>query len=142
MITNPNPRSLRLLLVVMALIGSILASLVGCGGGGGDDGTTVIAPTILTQPSAISIATGEDATFSVVASGTSLSYQWYKVNTTSSQGEAISGATSTSYVIADATTSDAGTYYVVATNSAGSATSDSVTLTVSNETGDANVGVS
>ena len=85
---------------------------------------TTTAPSITTQPSALSVSSGSSASFSVTASGTSLTYQWYK------DGSAISGATSSSYGISSATTANAGTYYVIVTNTAGSATSSSVALTV------------
>ena len=84
------------------------------------------APSITTQPSTTTVASGASATFNVVASGTApLTYQWYKNNV------AISGATSASYTVASANTSALGAYRVVVTNSAGSATSDLVALLLS-----------
>jgi hypothetical protein len=65
------------------------------------------------------------ATFSVSASSeTSMTYQWYF------DGTAISGATSSSYTIADAQTSNAGSYWVQIVNGGGSVTSSTATLTV------------
>src|SRR6185436_15860444 len=65
-------------------------------------------PAITTQPvAAQTVCEGAvNTTFSVVASGTGLSYQWKK------NGVDIGGATATSYVIATAVTADAGTYTV------------------------------
>src|SRR5215469_11255034 len=84
------------------------------------------APTIATQPANQTVAAGQTATFTVVASGTApLSYQWLKNNTN------ISGATSSSYTTPATATSDSGsTFDVVVSNSAGSATSNTATLTV------------
>jgi hypothetical protein len=85
---------------------------------------TVVAPSISTQPVAATVTEGASASFSVVAAGDSLAYQWLK------DGSALSGATSTSYAITSATTAAAGSYSVVVTNSAGSVTSTAAALTV------------
>lgn len=139
MITNPSLRSIRLLLLVTALIGMVMASLAGCGGGGGSDpgGGTVTAPVIVDQPDSVSIATGENATFTVGATGESLTYQWQKLS--SGTYANVSGATSSSYTITSADTDDAGTFRVVVTNSGGTVTSNAATLTVSGSTGDGTV---
>ncbi len=122
---------------IAALTGGTLIGLQGCGGGGSSSssttttssGSTASAPTIATQPSAVSVASGSSATFSVVATGSgTLSYQWYK------DSAAISGATAASYTIVSAASGDAGTYYVIVTDSAGSTTSSSAALTVSTTT--------
>jgi hypothetical protein len=63
---------------------------------------------------------GSNSVLSVVASGGSLTYQWYLA------GAAISGATAATY-----TASDAGTYYVVVSSSDGSVTSANAVVTVS-----------
>ena len=85
-----------------------------------------VAPSITTQPSSVTITTGQTATFSVTATGTApLSYQW------SQNGTAISGATSSSYTTPAETTSASGAQFtVVVSNSVGSATSNAATLTV------------
>jgi hypothetical protein len=84
------------------------------------------APTITTQPASQTVAVGQTATFSVIASGIGqLSYQWLK------NGIAIGGATSATYTTLAATTSDNGSQISVAvSNSKGSTTSDAATLTV------------
>jgi len=83
-------------------------------------------PTITTQPTAQTVAAGQTATFSVVASGTApLAYQWQ------SNGAAISGATAASYTTPATVAASSGTgYNVVVSNAAGSVTSSTATLTV------------
>jgi len=86
----------------------------------------VVAPTITTQPTQQTITAGQNATFTVMASGTApLSYQWQK------NGTNISGATGSSYTTPATTTSDSGsTFDVIVSNSKGSVTSSTATLTV------------
>jgi len=84
-----------------------------------------VAPSITTQPTALTRCTGVSATFSVVASGTAtLTYQWRK-NTVN-----IGGATNASYTIASPVVGDAANYDCVVTNGCGNATTNSVALTV------------
>ena len=87
---------------------------------------TATAPTISTQPANQTVAVGQMATFSVVATGTApLSYQWQK------NGTAISGATSASYTTPATTSADNGaTFVVVVSNVAGNVTSTAAKLTV------------
>ena len=81
-------------------------------------------PTIVTQPSSVTITVGSSATFSVATSGSGLSYQW------NFNGAAISGANSSSYTISSAATNNTGNYSVLVSNSAGSVTSAPATLVV------------
>ncbi|HLV94317.1 MAG TPA: immunoglobulin domain-containing protein, partial [Candidatus Acidoferrales bacterium] len=87
-------------------------------------------PTITTQPATQMVLVGQTATFSVVATGTApLTYQW--MANTGSGFNNISGAISSSYTTPPAMSTDDGTaFQVVVTNAEGSATSNSVTLTV------------
>ncbi len=88
------------------------------------------APSITTQPAGATKCPGDSVTFSVVASGTSPSYQWYKGSPTIATN-AISGATLSSYTISPVAAANAGDYYVKVSNSAGTATSNpAATLTV------------
>ncbi len=80
---------------------------------------------ITTQPQSQSVCSGTDVTFSVVATGSNLSYQWKKDNTD------ISGATSDTYLITGATSAEAGDYVCIVTGDCGNITSDTVTLTIS-----------
>lgn len=87
--------------------------------------TVGTAPSITVQPQSQSVSSGDQVTFSVTATGTAtLSYQWRK------GGVSISGATSSTYVIASAVSGDAGNYSVVVTNAFGVDTSATASLTV------------
>jgi hypothetical protein len=85
-----------------------------------------VAPTITKQPVSQTVAAGQTATFSVVATGTTpLSYQWLK------NGANIAGATLSSYATPVTTAADGGsTFNVVVSNTAGTTTSNTATLTV------------
>jgi len=90
------------------------------------NGSTVVAPSITTQPNSLTVTSGQTATFSANASGTAqLGYQWQK------NGTPIGGATLASYTTPATTTTDSGAQFsVVVSNSAGSVTSNNATLTV------------
>jgi hypothetical protein len=82
-------------------------------------------PSILTQPTNQVAAAGSNTTFEVTAAGTApLSYQWLHA------GVAITGATSSVYVISNIQPAQAGVYSVVVSNAYGSTTSDDVNLTI------------
>ena len=95
---------------------------------------TSVAPTITTQPLNQTVAAGQMATFSVVASGSiPLSYQW--LENAGSGFTSISGANSGSYTTPATTSANSGaTFKVTVTNSQGSATSNAATLTVTSAT--------
>ncbi|MEI9982057.1 MAG: beta-1,3-glucanase family protein [Aliidongia sp.] len=86
-----------------------------------------VPPAITTQPAAQSVAVGQTATFTVVASGTGpLSYQWSK------NGTAIAGATGASYTTPATAASDSGALFSVVVTGVGgaTATSNTAALTV------------
>ena len=85
------------------------------------------APAINTQPSSQLVAVGQDATFTVSATGTApLFYQWYfNTNTLLPAGN------QSSLTVTNAQTTNAGAYFVMITNAAGSVTSAVAMLTVS-----------
>jgi beta-galactosidase len=89
-------------------------------------GSAVAAPVITTQPASTTVAAGQTATFSVVASGAgTLTYQW------SRNGAAIAGATAPSFTTPATTTADSGARFTVAvTNAGGTVVSNAATLTV------------
>ena len=83
-------------------------------------------PLITTEPVSLSAAVGQSASFAVVASGSpTLAYQWYRGTT------AIPGATAATLAIDPVGTGDAGSYHVLVSNPYGTATSATVSLTVS-----------
>jgi PKD repeat protein len=82
------------------------------------------APGITTQPSAASACTGGNASFTIAATGTGLSYQWKK------GGVNVAGATGQTYSLTNLTAAEAGAYTVTVSNACGSITSNSVNLTV------------
>src|SRR5437588_767675 len=109
------------LLFLLLAIGIVTA---GCSGTVAS--TSAVMPSISTQPTNQMVTPGQEATFTVAATGTApLSYQWQK------NGTAISGATAASYTTPATTSADNGAQFVVVvSNSAGSVTSSVATLTV------------
>jgi hypothetical protein len=93
-----------------------------------DQFTYVAAPVITTQPTNLTVTAGQSASFTVTASGTSLTYQWQKL--VNSVWTNITGATASTYTISATVTNDAGSYWVIISNAGGSVTSSSATLTV------------
>jgi uncharacterized repeat protein (TIGR02543 family) len=85
-------------------------------------------PTIATDIGNISIVTGQTTTFTIVATGDSLYYQWQKGGTN------ISGATLAAYTTPVATLADSGlSFRCIVSNSAGSDTSATAILTVTTQ---------
>ncbi len=82
-------------------------------------------PRITTQPTSQTVDTGNSATFTVAASGsTPLSYQWWF------NGNPLARATNTTLNLNNVTTNQAGSYSVVVTNAYGTATSQVAQLQV------------
>lgn len=88
---------------------------------GGSPGT-VNPIAITTQPTSKIVEAGSTATFSVVATGSNLTYQWYR------NGAAIAGATSAELAIPSASAANAGSYFVRVAS--GPTSQDSVTVTL------------
>jgi hypothetical protein len=87
------------------------------------------APIIVTPPQPNNTVDGNQATFSVVTSGSlPQTYQWEKNN------QPIAGATSQSFTINAASLHDGGNYSVIVSNSTGNTQSASALLTVGNAT--------
>jgi len=91
------------------------------------DAFVIPAPVITVQPATQVVCpnASHSVTFSVTATGGSLSYQWRKNNVD------IAGATSSTYSIANVVTASAGAYNVVVSNPVGSVASNTAYLNVS-----------
>lgn len=106
---------------------AMVIGLAACGGAGDVSSPPVVvaAPTLTAQPTSVTVAAGQSATFAVQATGSGLSYQWLRNDV------AISGATAASYTTPAAV---AGTlpvnYAVTVTNTAGSVRSNTAVMTV------------
>ena len=93
--------------------------------------TAVTQPVITQQPQNQSVSVGATATFTVAASGGSLTYQWSSAPSGSSTFTAITGATASSYTTPATTLAQTGTQFMcTVTDSAGSTPSNAATLTV------------
>lgn len=87
-------------------------------------------PTITTQPANATFCSGQTATLSVVAGGTTpQTFQWRK------GGTANVGTNSATLTFASASVSDSGSYDCVITNACGSITTSSATLTINQGVG-------
>ena len=88
-------------------------------------------PQITNQPTSLNLNQGQNATFSVGASGAApLSFFWLRNGTALANGNGISGATAASLIITNVAAANAGNYSVVVSNIVGSVTSLVATLTV------------
>jgi hypothetical protein len=88
------------------------------------------APFIVAQPQSITVASGENASFTVFASGTAnLNYQWY-FNTNTP----VPNATNALLTLIGVQSTNAGVYSVVVTNATGSVTSANVLLNLTTTT--------
>jgi Immunoglobulin I-set domain len=112
---------------LMQVLSCLALTLLWTACGSSNSSSQNSAPAITVQPSNVTVAVGQTATFSVQATGSgTLTYQWQKSNT------AISGATSSSYTTAPTTAADSGSQFtVIVSNSIGSVTSNPAALTVS-----------
>jgi len=87
--------------------------------------TVLDPPAITTQPRSQLVASGSRVELTVFAIGSApLSYQWLRA------GVAVSGATSSTFVLENIKSAQTGAYSVVVTNSVGTATSQSATVEV------------
>ncbi len=112
----------------MASYSCIVSNFAGAVTSGAATLTVNEAPAITTQPTSQTAAqTGSSATFSVVATGYPLNYQWYFNNST------IPNATNSSYNIASVATTNIGYYYVIISNPSGSVQSSTVQLRIGNQ---------
>ncbi|MCX7696777.1 MAG: immunoglobulin domain-containing protein [Bacteroidales bacterium] len=103
-----------------------------CGSTNSSNATLTVYPsTIITShPANLSINEGSNATFTVVASGTNLTYQWQKDGVNLSNNSHISGANSSTLQIFNVTPADQGYYRCIVNGTCGNATSNSALLLV------------
>ncbi|MGN6342135.1 MAG: beta strand repeat-containing protein [Ginsengibacter sp.] len=89
-------------------------------------------PSITTEPADTAVCASFPVSFSVSATGTGLTYQWYKNGNPLSNGGTVSGATSATLHISQAATGDIGDYYVkvMGAGPCGSVNSAAVSLSV------------
>ena len=88
---------------------------------------TKLTPPSITQPPVnLTVAAGQTATFTVVAGGPQLVYQWFFA------GNLLPGQRAATLTINNAQAGNVGNYYVVVANGAGAATSSTATLRVGN----------
>ncbi|NND11433.1 MAG: hypothetical protein HKN96_09495, partial [Flavobacteriaceae bacterium] len=88
-----------------------------------------VPPSITTQPTAQEVCAGDSASFSVVDTGTSPTYQWQENGVDLANGGVYSGVDLPTLNISDATGLNGNMYQVIITEGC-STTSNSVTLTV------------
>ena len=79
---------------------------------------------VASAPVSVTNCPGTSASFSVNATGTGLSYQWYK------GANGLPGQTGSSLVLSNVSAADAGTYSVVVSGTCGNAVTNSASLTV------------
>ncbi len=133
-ITGANNPVLRLSGVTGANAGSYSVAITNNAGSAASNAAVLtvtsgipvaVAPSIVTQPAAVSVNTGNTATFAVGVDGTGpFTFQWYR------DGAKIAGANSASLTFNSVALPNAGSYSVVVSNSAGTVTSASVILDV------------
>lgn len=107
-------------------------STVTCTSGSATSVVTVFQPAVITtQPANVTLCAGANATFSVVATGSSLSYQWQLSTDNGTTWANITGENSATLTIANTTTALSGRRYrVIINNTCNSVTSSAATLTV------------
>src|SRR4029453_12253167 len=84
---------------------------------------------VATSPVSLTNCPGTSANFSVNATGTGLSYQWYK------GASALAGQTTSSLTLNNVSSTDAGPYSVVVSGTCGNAVTNSASLTVNQKIG-------
>ena len=86
-----------------------------------------VAPSITEDPNNVAGCIGQSATFTVVAEGDNLAYQWLK------DDEEIEDADGSEYTIETPTADDAGVYQVVVSNACGNVTSAAAVFTIAEQ---------
>jgi hypothetical protein len=104
----------------------------GCTSATAASSTTTVNPTvsISTQPVASEICSGANTSFSVVAAGTNLNYQWRRWGSDISDNAVYSGSNTATLTLTGATTANAGEFSVYITSTCGNLLSDNIMLVV------------
>ncbi len=92
--------------------------------------TVIAPPTIISQPSSITVGEGSNAVISALIDGTTVTTQWYKNGTPRGSLDTRSGQTIRSFPINNAQFSDAADYFFTASNIMGVVTSQVATVTI------------
>lgn len=92
------------------------------------------ATSISTPPSDVTSCTGMNASFTVSATGSSLTYQWYKNGLTLGDGGDVSGTTTNSLNINNLTAGDEGVYHCLVDGICNQVNSDPANLVLKNNT--------
>ncbi len=118
-LTNVQPSQVGDYWVIVTNIAGAVTNFVGTL-------TVPLPPSLMKQPGSLTVTNGDNATFSVVASGYSpITFLWRRNRVP------ISGANSNTYILSSAQSSDSGAQFdCVLTNIAGSITSQAATLMV------------
>ncbi len=93
--------------------------------------TPTAAPTISLQPpTGVAAAVGQTVVLNVVASGSNLTYQWKRVDSSPALASDVPGATTSSLVLNNVQTSDGGIYFCTVANAGGSLNSSGTIVSV------------
>ena len=126
----------RAKLQLSVLLLAVTACLCACGSTSNGGNTPPTAPAISSEPTSLTVSTGQTATFTVSATGTApLAYQWY-MNTT-----AVGTNSSTLTIMQTPISDNAAQIYVTVSNTAGTISSNTVTLKVNSAPPPSNVNV-
>jgi hypothetical protein len=87
-------------------------------------GQRLTEPSIVTQPTNVTVTLGGSASLSVQATGGGLHYYWHR------NGQLLPNATGSTLPISNASSAQAGEYFVIVQNSGGAVTSEVATVTV------------
>ena len=126
------------------LVSFVAMTIAGCGGGGGGGGSgpgspvpspapapAASAPSIVTQPAAVTVADGAIVQFSISATGDApLTYQWRRNGADLADGAGITGATTATMSLSAPYPYNASQISVRVSNAAGNVVSGNALLTV------------
>jgi uncharacterized repeat protein (TIGR01451 family) len=130
-VSSPASRSVSPAATTVYSVTSVADAYCSNSGSGSATVTVRVLPAISGQPGSKIVCEGNSATFTVVASGTSITYQWRKGGVNLVNGGHVSGATSATLTISNAAAADAASYDVVVSGACPPAvTSDAASLTV------------